>query len=75
MAASLYFYEGFKLNLAKGDIQLDTELFRYPERIVAFDLVFVFLADSVCVSFDAKTGKKIDAFNMNTLLLDEPGSQ
>lgn len=28
MAASLYFYEGFKLNLGKGDIQLDTDQFR-----------------------------------------------
>jgi hypothetical protein len=28
MAASLYFYEGFKLNLAKGDLQLDTDVFR-----------------------------------------------
>ena len=55
------------------DIELDTELLRNPESVVALDLVPVFFTNSMCVSLDTKTGKEVDTFDIDTLLLDEPG--
>ncbi len=52
------------------DVQLDTELLGHPQRVVTLDLVGILLTDGVGVAFDAKPGKKIDAFDMDALVHD-----
>jgi hypothetical protein len=48
-------------------MQLDTQLFGHPQGIIAFSPVTVLLSNGVGMAFHAKTGKKIDAFDMYAL--------
>ena len=57
------------------DVQLDAELLGDPERVVAFRPAAIMLANRMGMSFDTEAGKEIDAFDLDTLLLDQLGSQ
>ena len=49
------------------DVQLDAELFRRPQRVVAFGSRGILFANRVRVALNAKTGVEIDAFDVNAL--------
>ncbi len=57
------------------DVQFDGELFRYPQGVITLLFAAVFLTDGVGVPFDAKAGKEIDAFDLDTLILDQFSGQ
>jgi hypothetical protein len=57
------------------NMQLDPELFRNPERIVALWSRTVFLANGMRVSFDTETGVKIYPLDVDTLIQDYFGRQ
>jgi len=50
-------------------------LLGYPQRVISLEFVFILLSDGVGMAFDTETGEEIDAFNVNTLLLDGFGSK
>jgi len=50
------------------DMQLDSQLLRYPQRVVAFRLGAVFMPDSMGMAFHAKPGKEIDTFYVDALI-------
>ncbi|MBA1331652.1 hypothetical protein QQ73_11100 [Candidatus Endoriftia persephone str. Guaymas] len=52
------------------DMQLDAQLLRHPERIVALRLALVALADRMGVALDAESGEEVDPLHMDPLGLD-----
>jgi len=57
------------------DVQLDAELLRGPQRVVAFRHRALVMANSVSVSLHAEAGIEIDALDVNALFQDEPGGE
>ena len=57
------------------DMQLDAELFGDPQRVAALGTFAVALANRMRVPLDAKAGVKIDAFDVDSLLLNQPGGE
>jgi len=57
------------------DVQLDTELFGNPERIITFFPLAIAITNGMRVPFHAKAGKEVDAFYLDTLLLNQSGRQ
>ena len=48
-----------------NDVQLDTHLFRRPQRIVALGFVLLAVANGVGMALDTKAGKEIDPLHMD----------
>ena len=57
------------------NMQLDTQLFRRPQGVIAFWPGAVLFTNSVGVSLDTKTGVKINALDMYTLVHHHARSQ
>ena len=54
------------------DVQLDAQLLRHPQGVVALRLGAAALADGVGVTLHAEAGEKVDALHMHALLHDPP---
>lgn len=57
------------------NMQLYPQLLGNPQGVVSFRLVTVFLTNSLSMSFDAEAGKKVYAFDVDTLFLHNPNGQ
>ena len=57
------------------DVQLDPQLFRHPERVVALRLVPIPFANGVSVPLHTEAGIEIDPFHVDALLHHHPGCQ
>ena len=56
-----------------NDVKPYAQLFRDPQSVVAFAALAV--TNCVGVPLHTKTGKEIEAFDVDTLILDNPGSE
>ena len=57
------------------DVQLDAQLLRGPQGIVALGLALVLFADGMGMSFHAKAGKKVDPFHVDPLVQHNLGGE
>ena len=57
------------------DVQLDAELFRDPECVVALGLELVLAADGVRVALDAEAGVEVDALDVDALFENHLGGE
>ena len=57
------------------DVELNAQLLGNPQRTVSLRLGLVLFTNRMGMAFDAEAGKKIDAFDMNALLLHDPRRQ
>ena len=57
------------------DVQLDAQLLRHPQGVVALGARTVLAPDGMGMAFDAKAGVEIDSFHVNALIQDQAGGQ
>ncbi len=54
------------------EVQLDAELLGDPKSVIALRPLAILAADGVGMTFDAETGEKVDALDVDTLLDHQP---
>ena len=57
------------------DMQFYSQLLRGPQGVIALRSGSIPVANRMGMTFDAEPGKKIDTFDMDTLIKDNPGCE
>ena len=58
-----------------NNMKLNAQLLGHPQSVITLGFSLVLLTYGVCMAFNTKPGKEIDAFNMNALFQHNFGGQ